>query len=70
MKPKLIVTFEKHSREHFDRYAPKGEFVEKSIRDVNLDVFLADHLIMGGAKFWQGDRFEVLGKTAKEICSK
>ena len=69
LTPKLIVTFGKHSREHFDKVSLKGEFVKKTIRNVTLDVFLADHLIMGGAKFWQGDRFEQLGNRARQICS-
>ena len=69
LTPKLIVTFGKHSREHFDKVSAKGEFVTKTIRNVTLDVFLADHLIMGGAKFWQGDRFEQLGNRARQICS-
>lgn len=69
LTPKLIVTFGKHSREHFDKVSPKGEFVKKVIRNVTLEVFLADHVIMGGAKFWQGDRFETLGNRARQICS-
>lgn len=70
LAPKLIVTFGKHAREHFEKDPLlKGEFVNRTIRNVSLHVFLADHLIMGGAKFWQGDRFEKLGKRAREICS-
>lgn len=71
LTPKLIVTFGSHARTHFDKNpANKGEFVTKTNRGVTLDVFLADHLIMGGAVFWQGDRFDVLGKGAREICSR
>ena len=66
--PKLIVTFGKHAREHFDKVCPKGECVKRTIRNVTLDVFLGDHLIMGGATFWQGDRFAELGERARQIC--
>ena len=69
LAPKLIVTFGKHAREHFAKTVPKGEFVKRIIRNVTVDVFLADHLIMGGASFWQGDRFEKLRKQAIQICS-
>jgi len=69
LTPKLLVTFGKYSREHFDRVSPKGEFVKRTIGNVTLYVFLADHLIMGGAKFWQGGRFEELGNRARKICT-
>ncbi len=70
LTPKLIVTFGSHARKHFDKDpANKGEFVTRTVRNVTLEVFLADHLIMGGAEFWQGDRFEQLGNRAQLICS-
>ena len=70
LTPKLIVTFGSHARKHFDKdSANKGEFVTRTVRNVTLEVFLADHLIMGGAVFWQGDRFETLGQRARQICS-
>ena len=70
LKPKVIVTFGKHSREHFAPDGTKGVFVNATIQNHDLEVFLADHLIMGGAAFWQGDRFETLGRRAREICRK
>ena len=54
---------------YFDKVSPKGSFVKRTIGNVTFDVFLGDHLIMGGAPFWQGDRFEVLGNRARQICS-
>lgn len=69
LSPKLVVTFGKHAREHFEKVSAKGECVKTTIRNVPLHVFLGDHLIMGGAAFWMGDRFEQLGKLARRICA-
>jgi len=69
LEPKLVVTFGKYAREHFDKSGRKGVFVNRSAGGVAITVFLADHVIMGGAKFWEGDRFEQLGRKAREICA-
>lgn len=69
LAPKLVVTFASGARKHFDKVSAKGSFVKRTIGNVTFDVFLGDHLIMGGAQFWQGDRFELLGNRARQICS-
>lgn len=68
LAPKLIVTFGKHAREHFDRVRPKGEFVKRTIRNVTLDIFLGDHLIMGGCPFGKGIALSSLASKRGEYA--
>lgn len=69
LKPKLIVTFGAHARTHFDPVGNHlGEFVPRTVKGVPVQVFLANHLIMGGAAFWRDGGFERLRAGATKIC--
>ena len=69
LKPKLVVTFGTHARSYFDP-APAhfGIFIPHVVRGTPVQVFLGNHVIMGGASFWRDGGYDRLRRGARQIC--
>jgi hypothetical protein len=69
LRPKLIVAFGTQARSYFDPTPEHlGEFMPHVLRGTPVQVFLGNHVIMGGAAFWRDGGYERLRKGANEIC--
>lgn len=69
LRPKLVVTFGTHARSYFDPEPSQlGRFIPKVVRGMPVQVFLGNHVIMGGASFWRDGGYEQLRRGATEIC--
>lgn len=69
LKPKLVVAFGSHARSYFDPTPEHlGRFVPHVVRGTPVQVFLGNHVIMGGASFWRDVGYERLRLGAKQIC--
>ena len=70
LRPKLVVAFGSKARSFFDANPDHlGTFVPRVIRGVPVQVFLGNHVIMGGARFWRDGGYSALTEGAQEICS-
>lgn len=69
LRPKLVVTFGKQAREYFDP-APEhlGHVIPHVVRGTPVNVFLGNHVIMGGAAFWRDGGYLQLTKAAQALC--
>lgn len=69
LRPKLVVTFGSHARSYFDAApANLGSVIPKVVRGTPVQVFLGNHVIMGGAPFWVGGGYAQLKAAATQIC--
>ena len=69
LRPRLIVAFGAQARSYFDPTpAHLGKFMPHVVRGTPVQVFLGNHVIMGGAAFWRDGGYERLRRGAKEIC--
>lgn len=69
LRPTLIVTFGSYARSYFDPNPSNlGTVIPRTVRGTPVQVFLANHVIMGGASFWAGGGYERLRATASQVC--
>lgn len=69
LRPKLVVTFGTNARSYFDPDpAHLGRFMPQLVRKAPVQVFLGNHVIMGGASFWRDGGYEKLRRGARDIC--
>jgi hypothetical protein len=69
LRPRLVVAFGSQARSYFDPApAHLGRFLPHVVRGTPVQVFLGNHVIMGGASFWRDGGYERLRTGAKDIC--
>jgi len=66
--PKLVVTFGKEARSYFDPTPEHlGRTIEQLVLGTPVQVFLGNHVIMGGAAFWRDGGYEGLTRSANVV---
>lgn len=69
LRPKLVVAFGSQARSYFDPSPMNlGKFMPHVVRGTPVQVFLGNHVIMGGASFWRDGGYELLRNGAQQMC--